>query len=196
MRNSTRRTRRFLALVALVSASLLATPGPTMAAPPTRTYGAAVAALRAGLTGGVTIITHNPNAHGVPAQQIPTGSREDLRIYPLVDDASYCASGWHLLALAYYDELRYYSDRQELFDYLAAVDIGFVLDGAALTTTSTAIEPIPNYVVPDQVAYGIVVGTLLAPGSLTEGQHELTVTVDDPIYGSGQFTVRFFVLPC
>jgi hypothetical protein len=28
-----------------------------------------------------------------------TGDREDVKIYPLFDDAAYCVSGWHLVGL-------------------------------------------------------------------------------------------------
>jgi hypothetical protein len=44
--------------------------------------------------------------------------------------------------------------------------------------------------------YWFSVAALLPPGTLTEGDHQLTTTVTDPIFGEDAVTVDFHVLSC
>jgi hypothetical protein len=123
-----------------------------------------------------------------------TGDPEDVRIYPFFFDAEYCASGWHVLNYNVGDTADFFGSRGALFDYLNSVDITYELDGVMLATKRTAIKRMPASLVDD--FYWVGVGTLVAPGTLTVGSHELHTTILDPVFGGREETVRFTVLPC
>ena len=162
-----------------------------------RTKGAAEAVLRAAAPGGGAIFAHNRDAHGVPLQGFYRGDPTDVRIYPLFD-AEYCASGWHVISLAYFDDPAFYESNQELFDILSASKIDFVLDGAPLEAQRTAISrfrfPPPLTGVDD--AFVFTTGALLPPGTLALGAHQLQTNIFDPVFGADSLTISFTIIDC
>ena len=166
------------------------------ASAPARTRGDAQAVFEAGFTGGFNInILHNSDANGAPKGILPTGDPQDVRVYPFSEDASYCASGWHVLNFNTGDNLAFYESRTVLNEYLATVDILYELDGTLVETQRTAVK-YAVFGTEDPGWLWFSVGALLPPGTLTVGAHELTTTFIDPIFGDFTFTVDFDVLPC
>jgi hypothetical protein len=108
------------------------------------TRGDAQAAFEAFFTGGFAIRAHNPLAHGAPGTPavIPPNT---ARIYPLEDDLEYCADGWHVVVLGFFDDPAVYpGGRKEVVHYLSAVDVQFALDGIPVTTERTQIRRFPH----------------------------------------------------
>jgi hypothetical protein len=189
--------RALFAVTVLGSAILTPTAGSVGASSGDRTHGAALAVLEAGFSGGSTVVTRTPG-QGVVIGIAPTGDPEDVRIYPFAIDAQYCSSGWHVLNFNAGDAVEFYESKQALFDFLASSEISYELDGTVLSTERTAIKPMPASL----AAFGLVdmywfgVGTILPPGTLTLGPHELLTTITDPMFGTFQELVQFTVLPC
>jgi hypothetical protein len=167
----------------------------SVAAAAERTRGAAQAVLEAGLNAGVVIRTRTPG-QGMPLGIASGGGPEDVRISLSAESGAYCASGWHMVSLNFLDSATGYPNKQALFASLDQVDVGFTLDGAALTTQRTSIKRFPEGVSDTTDGYWFGVGALLPPGSLTPGEHGLTVTVVDPVAGDDEFTVPFTVSSC
>jgi hypothetical protein len=192
-----RRTRCALAVVAAALAAFSTGASVSHASPPSRTYGAARAAFEAGPTGGVTVYLRSPNRFGVPADAVPTGSPDDIRIYPALEDAEYCASGWHFVGLVYGDDPVFYGGQAGLFEYLQTVTIQFALDGQQLTTEQTAIKRFT-----DPARFGVEsafvfhTGAFLQPGTLSVGAHTVLTTIEDPVFGDVSFPSDFTVLDC
>jgi hypothetical protein len=144
------------------------------------------------------VFRKSPTVQGAPAGFVWTGDREDVKIYPLVDDAEYCVSGWHLVGLIVFDDLAFYDSHRELFASLQSVEVAFELDGQPLETEQTAIKPIPHPF-PEfgfEHAFEFQTGAFLPPGTLSVGPHALRVIVIDPVFGDADFTVAFTGLPC
>lgn len=188
---------KFRSLACLAATSFLLMVGAPLAHadPPVRTRGDAQAVFQAGFTGGTNInILRNANGHGAPTGILPTGDPQDVRIYPFAEDAAYCASGWHVLNFFTGDFVDAYDSRQELVSSLASVDILYELDGTPLQTQRTALK---HVLLGDEDPFvGFSVGALLPPGTLMVGDHQLTTTFIDPIYGDFTVTVDLEVLPC
>ena len=184
----------------LVSAAVMVTLGASVAqaSSPDRTRGAAEAVLQAGLTGGGEIFVRHADAHGVPAGFSVTGDQNDIRVYPFAENASYCASGWHVINYYFGDALEFWDSKQAMFEWLASVDIVYELDASQIATRRTAIKPMPtsSQIFGFDNAYWFGVGALLPPGTLTEGTHGLTTTIIDPVFGNLVETVSFRILPC
>jgi hypothetical protein len=191
---------RLFIVPALVGVVFVATIGSTLAAkasagPPTR--GDAEAAFQAFFAGGSAIRAHNPLAGGAPG--VPVDPPPDsTRIYPAIDDAVYCAQGWHVVMLASFDDPTLYpGGNQELFEFLSAVTFQFFLDGAPLEMERTSIKrfphPEPGFF--ENPLMAVTFGAFLQPGALSEGSHELRTIYHDPLFDA-EFTVSFTVVSC
>jgi hypothetical protein len=167
------------------------------AAPPgAPTRGAAQGVFEAFFTGGSAIRAHNHLAEGVPGvpgDPTPGGAR----IYPGADGFEYCQQGWHVILLGYFDDPAFFGGNKELFDFLSAVDIRFVLDGVPLETERTAIKrfshPDPTF---SEQAFAVGFAAFLPPGALSLGTHQVQTIIHDPVFGDFDFTVGFTVIPC
>jgi hypothetical protein len=191
--------RRLLVAVVASTVAVVAL-GSTIAyaaSPGGPTRGDAQGVFQAFLTGGSAIRAHNQLAEGVPG--VPGGTTPDgARIYPVIDGLEYCAQGWHVILLAYFDDPAFYpGGKKELFDLLSAVDIQFVLDGVPLEMDRTATKRIAH---PDPAiiedAFAVSFGAFLAPGALSVGTHHLQTFVRDPVFGDFDFPTAFTVISC
>jgi hypothetical protein len=148
-------------------------------------------------SGGSAIRAHNHLAEGVPGVPVET-SADGARIYPGLDDLEYCAEGWHVVLLGYFDDPAFFAGgNKELFELLAVVDFAFSLDGVALQTQRTAAKriahPDPAFV---ENAFAVGFGAFLPPDALSVGSHTLATFVTDPVFGDFDFTVDFTVVSC
>jgi hypothetical protein len=173
--------------IAMLAIALMSSPS-VGADSGVRTEGAAIAALEAGPTAKI----------GEPGRGMPlgfweineAGDPEDVRIYPANDDREYCGSGWHVVSFHGFDLVENFPDTQSLFDALESVEMSFELDGVPLETRRTAIKNLGVHV------YQFGVGSLLPPGTLTVGTHELHTLSTSSFYETEDFTTEFTVLPC
>ena len=194
-RTSTRQRRLLVAAAAVVILAVLI-GSPARANSPGRTHGDAAAAFNAEAGGGF-IIGYMVNPHdtpgGAPAGGITTGDPEDVRIYPNFD-GSYCASGWHVIFLSVWDGAQFYETHKDLFASLLSVDLQFAWDGVPLVVQETAIKRMLR---PDEEeTFMFNAGTLMQPGTLTVGEHTLTTSIIDPVYGDDTWSVKVTILPC
>ena len=192
------RIRRLL-VAAVAGAVAVVALGSTIsyAAPPgAPTRGDAEGIFQAFFTGGAAIRAHNHLAEGVPG--VPGETTPDgARIYPGLDDLEYCDQGWHVVLLGYFDDPAFFGGNQELFDYLSAVDIRFVLDGVPLQTERTAIKRLTHFDPAfGEKAFAVGFGAFLAPGALSVGTHQLQTIIRDPVFGDFEFTTAFTVVSC
>jgi hypothetical protein len=167
------------------------------ASPAGPTRGDAQGVFQAFFSGGSAIRAHNHLAEGVPGVPVDT-TPDGPRIYAGLDDLEYCADGWHVVLLGFFDDPALYAGgNKELFDVLSAVGLGFALDGVPLETQRTAVKrlahPDPEF---SEEAFVVGFGAFLPPGALSVGDHELTTFVQDPVFGDFEFTVGFTVVSC
>ena len=180
-----------MVMVALGSTTSYAAP------PGAPTRGDAEGIFQAFFTGGAAIRTHNHLAEGVPGVPGET-TRDGARIYPGLDNLEYCNRGWHVVVLGYFDDPNLFpGGNRELFDYLSAVDIRFVLDGGPLQTERTAIKRLTHFdpAFGDE-AFAVTFGAFLPPGDLSLGTRQLQTTIVDPLYGVFELTTAFTVVSC
>jgi hypothetical protein len=161
------------------------------------TRGEAQAAFQAFFTGGSAIRAHNPMAEGGPGVPIDPPV-DSARIYPGVEDAVYCAEGWHVVMLASFDDPTFYpGGHAELFEFLSAVSFQFFLDGSPMEMEHTSIRqfphPLPEF--SENPLMAVTFGSFLEPGSLSVGTHELRTLYHDPLFDF-EFTVSFTVVSC
>jgi hypothetical protein len=135
---------------------------------------------------------------GVPREILQSGGTEDVRIYSLAPDDAYCASGWHVISLNYIDAVDFYPGKEAMFASFNAVDESFQLDGVPLASQRTAIKASPANLGPTGLhdVYWFGTGTLLPPGSLAVGTHQVQTTVIDPTYGNDIESAQFKVIAC
>jgi hypothetical protein len=188
-----------LVLVAFVGITLAVVAGSAPASgasPGSPTRGDAQAAFQAFFTGGSALRAHNPLADGAPG--LPVDPPPDsARIYPFADGAKYC-EGWHVVMLAGFgDPAAFLGGNKELFEFLSAVSIQFVLDGVPLETHRTSIKrfahPEPDF--SQNPLMAITFGAFTAPGELCLGTHELRTTYHEPGF-EVEFTISFTVVSC
>ena len=193
------RSRRLL-VAAVAGAVAVAALGSTIAyaaSPGAPTRGDAEGIFQAFFTGGSAIRTYNHLAGGVPG--VPGETTPDgARIYPLLDDLVYCDQGWHVVLLGVFDDPAFYlSGNKELFDYLSAGDIRFVLDGVPLETERTAIKRLahtdPAFI---EEGFALAFGAFLPPGALSVGDHELRTIIITPEGFVEEFATPFTVVSC
>jgi hypothetical protein len=195
------RGRLLVAATAVVLlAALAAVAGsPASADTEVRTEGDARTAFEA-LAGAGFTISEMENPHDTPNGG-PIGGRvsedpEAVRVYPNAP-SSYCASGWHVIALNWWEPNQ--GDLNALFAYLSAVEVQYKWDGIPLVEERTAIKRMNNFPDPEFAdAFTFVTGAFMPPGSLTVGRHTLTTTSIDPLYkrNNATWSVKVTILPC
>jgi hypothetical protein len=198
--------RRFAILIAVAAAGVMALGAQTAAANSEgRTEGDARAAFNAVAGAGFTIADNHGAHEGAPIGGIPSGTDEedvldvqnpeDVRIYPGRSGFSYCASGWHVIFIAWWDDPQFHDSHEDLFAYLSAVDVQYAWDGVPLVEERTAIK---RFNVFGDDLFFVAFGTFMPPGSLSVGKHRLTTTSFDPLYEeeNGTWSVRVNILPC
>jgi hypothetical protein len=106
----------------------------------------------------------------------------------------YCVDDWHVLLLALFDGGDPSYTHQDAVAVLGPINLDLRLDGNSLTTTRTSIKRFLN---PEQFgieeAYYWQQGTLVAPGGLSVGAHQLSATLSGGAHGSGN--AKFYVDP-
>ena len=176
--------------------AVLGTGAAHAASPGAATRGDAEGVFQAFFPGGSAIRAHNHSAEGVPGTPVDTVP-DGGRIYPGQDGLEYCAQGWHVIVLGLFDDPAFFGGNGQLFEYLAATDIRFVLDGTPRETQRTAIKrfshPLPGFA---EEAFAVNFGAFLPPGALSVGAHELQTFIHDPVFGDFDFTVTFTARSC
>lgn len=188
---------RHIIAVALAAVLTALAHTPSYAASPgAATRGDARGVFEAFFTGGSAIRTHNHLAAGVPGVPVET-TTDGARIYPGQDGLEYCEHGWHVVLLGIFDDPAFFGGNKELFDFLAAVDIRFVLDGVPLDAERTSIRRFSNPPAEfSRQAFAVGFGAFLPPGALSAGSHQLQTFIHDPVFGDFDFTVGFSVVSC
>jgi len=179
--------------LALLGALALALAAPAAAGRPATTRGDAEAALNAFLNGGRTLLFRgHGNANGSPAEG-GLNSRVTVRPFGPFAGKHVCVSDWHLLVLGFFDGGPPLT-RSEIVDGLQQVSITLRLDGITLETTRTAIKRVlAAEVFGFEEAYGFQQGAIFAPGKIALGAHGFRATVTDPVFGTDEFGILFFV---
>jgi hypothetical protein len=196
--------KRFAIVIGLAALGVMALGAQTaMANSVGRTEGDARAAFNAVAGAGFTVADNHGAHEGAPTGGIPSGtgeddvhSPEDVRIYPGRNGFSYCASGWHVIFIAWWDELQFHDSYEDLHAYLSAVDVQYAWDGHPLVEERTAIKRANFPFLED--AFFVAFGTFMPPGTLSVGKHRLTTTSFDPLYKeeNGTWSVKVNILPC
>lgn len=145
------------------------------------TRGDAEAVFRAALTGGGTMVVHQPGASGAPLKFFD-GSSDAVRISPFRDNAVYCAPGWHAVIAGWLENpADYPGGKSEALFIVAAVDVTLRLDGAPLEVERSQTTPVKgDWFGIDQTFFGVTFGAFLPPGSVAVGAHtlEMTTTIE------------------
>jgi len=169
-------------------------PMPAIADPEKITEGDVEAVLYGFLTGGRVILSRGNGQSGVfaaPADDI--GSKGAIRPFAPWDGAELCVEDWHVIVLGMFDGGDSSYTYEDASAYLSQVEVSFVLDGKALASTRTAVRRfLDPGVFGFEEAYGMQVGTILAPEALGIGEHDLTVHVADS-YGDFDAAITFSV---
>ena len=192
----TKRIHRTSALTLAALILALASAPSQASSPGATTLGEAQGVFHAFFTGGSAIRAHNHAAGGVAGVPLDT-TPDGARIYAGLDGLQYCQQGWHVALLGYFEDPALFGGNRELFDFLSAVDMRFVLDGVPLETERTAIGRFstpPAELVEQAFAVGF--GAFLPPGALSVGTHQLQTFVHDPLFGDFDFTIGFDVVTC
>jgi hypothetical protein len=191
--NWLRITRTYLAVAVLVAGSLVATIGTANASPVRVTQGDAQSILDAFGNGGWAVLLNS--GQGVQADG-PTDLevRAAIRPLPFYAGRHYCVDDWHVLLLALFDGGDASYTYQDAVTVLGPISLDLKLDRRSLTTTRTSIKRFLN---PQQFgfeeAYYWQQGTLVPPGGLTVGAHQLAGTLSGGAHGTGN--AKFYVDP-
>jgi hypothetical protein len=105
-------------------------------------------------------------------------------------DSLHCSRDWHYLGVT----LLAPDGRASGRAFLATASIAFSIDGRPVTpTTRTAIKPFVGTGIRGQI--GVSVGTLIAPGSLANGEHTLETKIAGPGLAIETLLVTFTLSP-
>ena len=159
----------------------------------TITRGDAQAVLNAFGNGGRAVLQHSRTGEGAPADFF--GSHGSIRPFSSSpwDGAHFRADDWHVIVIADIEGGDASFGHPDAAAIIDALTIEFVLDGAPLATTRTAVKRFLDPGLFDfDVAYYAQQGRLMAPGDLAVGNHTLSVTVTGPS-GAFQDAITFFV---
>lgn len=177
--------RRTIALpIGLVVA--LAVSLPASAATPAHgriTRGDVTSAFQARTTGGYV--------NGLAGRTVaaPVRGLHDGRISSFTD-TSHCAADWHYLGVTLLAE----GGRDAAARYLRQVTVTYAIDGVPVTPTMrTAIKPFVGTGIRGQ--FGVSVGKLVAPGSVSAGDHVLETAITTPDGGSEILDITFNLSP-
>lgn len=177
-----------LAAAVLVVVSLLA-GSPADANSPRITRGDVEAIFQAAPNGGWAVRLHSPTGQGGPVDAQDRGA---IRPLSFNDGKHYCAEDWHVIALGLIIGGDASFTRPEAEAILDSVMLSFMLDGAPLPTTRTAVKRFLDPE-PDDVAYGVQEGRIMAPSDLSVGSHQLAVTISEPGFPTEVLEITFFV---
>jgi hypothetical protein len=151
------------------------------------TRGDAQAVFEAGETGAVGM-SRGGNQIGSPALW------PEIAINFLNPNQRFCASYWHTIMLALFEGDLDAPTRQGMFDRLELDSVVFVLDGTPVPIGTTAIKRVLN---PEQygyeVLYGRNYGTLVPPGTLSVGTHQMDITIQFVGYPA-EFVEEIFIV--
>jgi hypothetical protein len=134
--------------------------------------------------GGRAVLLHSTTAEGAPADFV--GSHGSIRPFAGSpwDGAHFCADDWHMILIADFEGGDASFRHDDTARIMNGLQVSFILDGAALPATRTAIKRFLN---PGQfglqVAYYFQQGQIMSPADLSIGSHRLEVTMAD---ASGQ----------
>lgn len=189
--NKTRLLKTFLVLSFLI-VSLF--PTVALADSDRVTKGDVEAMFNAFTTGGRIIFFQDNGSAGLyasPISQVFTGA---IRPLPQWDGGHFCVDDWHLIVLGAFEggDLSY--KVQDAESSLSVLDLTFILDGVEILTDRT---PIKRFLVTEHLgfdkAYGFQEGKILAPDEVAVGEHNLTVNIDDPVFGPFELAINFFI---
>lgn len=177
-----------VAVVVLVVVSLLA-GSPAGANSARITRGDAEAIFQATPNGGWAVLLHSPTGQGAPFDAQDRGA---IRPLSFNDGKHYCAEDWHVILLAPVVGGDASFTRPEAEAILDSVMLSFTLDGAPLPTTRTTVKRFLNPE-PDDVAYALQEGRIMAPSDLSVGGHQLAVTITEPGFPTEVLEITFFI---
>jgi hypothetical protein len=177
--------RRALPVIAALALAL-AVAGPVGAATPAHgriTRGAVTAAFQARTTGGYV--------NGLAGRTIaaPVRGLHDGRINSFFDTVL-CSTDWHYLGVSILGE----GTHQVAAAQLQTVRITYAIDGVPVTgTMRSAIKPFVGTGIRGQ--YGVSVGKLVAPGSISDGDHTLETVISSAGFDDEIDDVTFTLTP-
>lgn len=100
-------------------------------------------------------------------------------------DGSYCSRDWHYLGVTLLGS----GGRKAAGRYLDQTSIAYFIDGVAVSTMRTAVKPFVGMLLHGQ--FGVSVGALIPPGSLSSAAHTLETDITTPDAGTQVLTVNF-----
>jgi hypothetical protein len=168
---------------------LLLAGSPAGANSPRITRGDAEAIFQATPNGGWAVLLHSPTGQGAPFDAQDRGA---IRPLSFNDGKHYCAEDWHVILLAPVVGGDASFTRPEAEAILDSVVLSFTLDGAPLPTTRTTVKRFLNPE-PDDVAYAVQEGRIMAPSDLSVGEHQLAVTITEPGFPTEVLAITFFI---
>ena len=146
-------------------------------------------------SGGLAILVHSQVVQGAVADGL-AGSLGTIRPFKLFDGRHYCADDWHVILVAEFDGGDRSYSYEDAVASLSPIKIAFALDHVPFSTKRTALKRFlrPGIYGWDE-AYGFQEGHIFAPSDLTVGAHDLSFTSIDPVYGSFENSIRFYIDP-
>jgi hypothetical protein len=203
----------------LIACSVGLVPASADAGTDRYTQGDAEAVLRAYPPAGGAISLHAPHVDAGPTLAYPSDGLSIRPINPFFSEARYCVEDWHAIAwaqidfefVAHFEEPLVYT-KDDALHFLGGVEMRFLLDGLPLDgTTQGPIKPYSDrgflavieaamesdFGVDVTIgrAWAVQAGRAVAPDALSLGQHTLTGIVTDPVFGSFEDTITFYVDP-
>jgi|Tabmets5t2r1_1033131.scaffolds.fasta_scaffold18171_1 hypothetical protein len=183
-------SRRWTVLAAAVLVVVSLSAGsPAGANSPRITRGDVEAIFQATPNGGWAVLLHSPTGQGAPFDAQDRGA---IRPLSFNDGKHYCAEDWHVILFAMIVGGDASFTRPEAEAILDSVVLSFTLDGAPLPTTRTTVKRFLNPA-PDDVAYAVQEGRIMAPSDLSVGGHQLAVTISEPGFPTEVLEITFFV---
>jgi hypothetical protein len=183
-------SRRWTVLAAAVLVVVSLSAGsPAGANSPRITRGDVEAIFQATPNGGWAVLLHSPTGQGAPFDAQDRGA---IRPLSFNDGKHYCAEDWHVILFAMIVGGDASFTRPEAEAILDSVVLSFTLDGAPLPTTRTTVKRFLNPA-PDDVAYAVQEGRIMAPSNLSVGGHQLAVTISEPGFPTEVLEITFFV---
>lgn len=156
--------------------------------------GDVTATLNAFTTAGRVILSHGNSAvNNASPANLFDGSIRPFPGSPW-DGGHFCVDDWHVLLLGTFDGGDQSYTKQDAVSTLSPISIDFIIDGVSVATDQT---PIKRFLEPEAFgfdkAFGLQEGVIMAPGELGVGEHAFVVVIDDPILGTEQLSIQFFI---
>ena len=187
--------QRFAKLLLLFVLVVLGFSVKAVSATPNRiSRGDVTATFNAFTTAGRVILSHdNSSVDNASPANLFDGS---IRPFPgsAWDGGHFCVDDWHVLVLALFNGGDQSYTKQEAVSILSPITMDFIIDGVSLATDQT---PIKRFLEPEafgfEKAFGFQEGVIMAPGELGVGEHAFVVVIEDPILGTRQLSIQFFI---